>query len=124
MRLRAWLLLVALFSAYMTGSPCGLVAAGPQTTKVSWPELVGMDVDAARAMVLAERPDLGERNIIVHDFDAMVTMVRADEVRLAASTQPHPSFTLPSPAPAQDYRANRVRIFVKDGKVSNIPQVG
>jgi len=61
----------------------------------SWPALVGEPAAAAVAAITAAVPASTE--VIEVDHDAMVTA---------------------------DYRVDRVRVFVKDGKVASVPSVG
>lgn len=68
----------------------------PSMPKTSWPELVGVDGEAAKATVEKENTDLSQ--VVVIPADSMVTM---------------------------DYREDRVRIFVdEEGKVARAPSIG
>ncbi len=65
------------------------------TTKTSWPELVGMDGEAAKAQLESVEPD---KQVFLVPQNAMMTM---------------------------DYRKDRVRIFVdSEGKVVRAPKIG
>uniref|UniRef100_A0A0D9XXM7 Subtilisin inhibitor 1 n=1 Tax=Leersia perrieri TaxID=77586 RepID=A0A0D9XXM7_9ORYZ len=71
----------------------GVVVAAP--AKESWPELVGVSSEAAKAKIGEERPEV---DVQVVAADAFVTM---------------------------DFNASRVRVFVdSDDKVARAPKIG
>ena len=71
-------------------------SAGSTTVKTEWPELVGIDGEAAKSKITEERPDLNKVQVV--PSDAMMTM---------------------------DYREDRVRVLVDKGnKVVKPPRIG
>lgn len=67
---------------------------GHGKTRAAWAHLQGADPETVKAAILSERPDL---NVQIIPHDAMVTM---------------------------DVREDRVRLFVKDGRVIRSPRIG
>jgi hypothetical protein len=71
------------------------MAALAEAGRTEWPELVGVEKEAARGALAAARPDL---TVLLVPSGGIVTM---------------------------DWRENRVRVFFgEDGKVARAPRVG